>query len=103
FWFPPESAGLTLLDKLRLLQATATARATPAQVVDVRQAAPGRAPLTDREQQVYRLVADGLTNREIGERLYIGRSTVKTNVARIKDKLGVTTRGHLITSYHRSG
>lgn len=60
------------------------------------------AVLTDREREVHRLVAEGLTNSQIGERLYISRGTVKTEVARIKEKLHVTTRADLITSYHRA-
>lgn len=58
--------------------------------------------LSEREQQVYRLVAEGLSNRAIGERLHISRGTVKTDVARIKEKLGATTRADLITTYYRS-
>ncbi len=60
--------------------------------------------LTDCEQEVYRLVAQGLINRQIGERLYISRGTVKTDVAPIKEKekLHMTTRADFITSYHRA-
>jgi DNA-binding NarL/FixJ family response regulator len=48
--------------------------------------------LTDRELQVMREIARGLTNREIAGRLYIGEGTVKTHVARILAKLGLRDR-----------
>jgi LuxR family maltose regulon positive regulatory protein len=49
-------------------------------------------PLTDREQEIVKLVAAGLTNREIAERLVISAETVKKHVANISDKLGVSNR-----------
>jgi len=49
-------------------------------------------PLTRRELEVLRLVADGQTNREIAERLTISRGTVKAHVERIIAKLGVSDR-----------
>ena len=52
----------------------------------------GPAGLTSREQEVLRLLADGLTNREIGRRLFISQKTVGTHVAHIYDKLDVHTR-----------
>lgn len=48
--------------------------------------------LTAREAEVLALAADGLGNREIAERLYIGVSTVKTHINAIFAKLGVRTR-----------
>jgi DNA-binding NarL/FixJ family response regulator len=48
--------------------------------------------LTSREREVFELVADGLTNQEIGMRLYIGDETVKTHVSRIMMKLGLRHR-----------
>ena len=49
-------------------------------------------PLTDREQEVLRLLATGLPNREIAEVLFIAESTVKTHVEHIIGKLGVSDR-----------
>lgn len=49
-------------------------------------------PLTDREQEVLRLVATGLPNREIADILFIAESTVKTHVEHIIGKLGVSDR-----------
>jgi len=49
-------------------------------------------PLTDREHEVLRLLATGLTNRDIGTVLFIAESTVKTHVEHIISKLGVSDR-----------
>lgn len=51
--------------------------------------------LTSQELQVARLAAAGLTNREIGERLYLSPRTVGAHLYRIFPKLGVTTRTQL--------
>ncbi len=48
--------------------------------------------LTDREMEVLRLLAQGLSNRAIGESLVIGEKTVKTHVSSILAKLGVPSR-----------
>lgn len=48
--------------------------------------------LTPREIEVLRLVGDGLSNPEIGARLFIGESTVKTHLLRVFEKLGVSDR-----------
>ncbi|ASS76655.1 DNA-binding response regulator [Tumebacillus algifaecis] len=48
--------------------------------------------LTEREQDVLRLLAQGLTNQAIGEQLFIGIKTVKTHVSNILAKLGVEDR-----------
>lgn len=48
--------------------------------------------LTPREQQVLDLVAEGLTNREIGERLFISHKTASVHVSAILRKLGAATR-----------
>ncbi len=53
---------------------------------------PPPAALTARERQVLKLMADGLTNADIAERLVIGVATVKTHVSSIIAKLGVSTR-----------
>jgi DNA-binding NarL/FixJ family response regulator len=66
--------------------------------VDLSEDAPGRkrsaapAGLTAREQEILSLVADGLTNRQIGERLFITEKTASHHVSNILGKLGVAGR-----------
>ncbi|MEU9075480.1 response regulator [Kitasatospora sp. NPDC004745] len=48
--------------------------------------------LTQREQEVLALIGEGLTNRQIGERLYLAEKTVKNHVSRLLAKLGVERR-----------
>ena len=50
------------------------------------------APLTLRESQVLQLIADGLTNRQIGERLELAEKTVKNYVSALLAKLGMERR-----------
>ncbi|MFB6505158.1 MULTISPECIES: response regulator [unclassified Streptomyces] len=49
-------------------------------------------PLTPREEEITRLVAEGLTNAEIGARLFISPGTAKTHIANIQAKLKVRNR-----------
>ena len=49
-------------------------------------------PLTDRELEVLRAVADGLSNREAAQRLYLSEGTVKNHVTNVLAKLGVRDR-----------
>ncbi|MFC9995616.1 response regulator [Nocardia sp. NPDC127526] len=51
--------------------------------------------LTDRESEVLALVADGLSNAEIAQRLHIGLTTVKTHVTNLMAKTGATNRVRL--------
>ena len=48
--------------------------------------------LTEREHEVLHLIAEGLNNREIAEKLFISEKTVKTHVSNILGKLGVADR-----------
>jgi DNA-binding NarL/FixJ family response regulator len=59
--------------------------------------------LTPRENEIFRLVARGLSNREIGERLYISDQTTKTHVGRVLAKLGVRDRAQAIVLAYESG
>ncbi|MGK4579265.1 response regulator [Kitasatospora sp. HPMI-4] len=48
--------------------------------------------LTDREREILALVGEGLTNRQIGARLYLAEKTVKNHISRLLAKLGVERR-----------
>ena len=52
-------------------------------------------PLTPREREVAALVAQGLTNREIAERLYLSERTAQNHVQHILTKLGLPNRGQI--------
>ncbi|MEV4328832.1 helix-turn-helix transcriptional regulator, partial [Microbispora rosea] len=60
-----------------------------------RRPASGWASLTPAEQEVVRLAVAGLSNPEIGDRLFMSRSTVKTHLAHVYAKLGVANRTEL--------
>jgi DNA-binding NarL/FixJ family response regulator len=62
-----------------------------------------QAQLTVRELSVLRLVAEGLNNRAIGERLRISEGTVKVHVAHLFDKLGATSRTDVVATAVRKG
>ncbi|AVH88810.1 Response regulator containing a CheY-like receiver domain and an HTH DNA-binding domain [Corynebacterium camporealensis] len=51
--------------------------------------------LSQREKEIAQLVAEGLNNSEIAQRLYISTTTVKTHIKHIMDKLEVTNRIHI--------
>ena len=53
-------------------------------------------PLTGREREVAILIARGLSNRAIGDRLYITQATAARHVANIFAKLGFTNRSQVI-------
>jgi DNA-binding CsgD family transcriptional regulator len=59
-------------------------------------AAPGNAPmLSEREREVAELILTGLTYRQIGERLFISAKTVEHHVARMRQRLDVSSRDEL--------
>ena len=93
-WLPAAFTIPLLLEKLHTLRALAAAA--------VAATTPAPHPLTPREQEVHRLIAAGLTNPQIAERLCVSESTVKTHVAEIKRKLGRATRAELVAAYHRT-
>jgi len=61
------------------------------------------AGLTSREREVMALVAEGLTNAEIGERLFMSPATARTHVSRILTKLGARDRTQLVVMAYESG
>ena len=55
--------------------------------------------LTPVESEVVRLVAEGLTNKQVGDALFIGAETVKTHLSHVYDKLGVRSRTALAAQF----
>ena len=74
--------------------ANKTRESRPAPTLDV---------LTEREREVMALVAEGLTNDEIAERLYVSPMTAKTHVSRAMTKLGARDRAQLVVFAYESG
>ncbi len=74
-------AGVTQLDPAAASRLTAATPVKPATVA-----------LTGRELDVLRLVAGGMTNREIARRLYLSEGTVKNHLSRILERLGMRDR-----------
>jgi DNA-binding CsgD family transcriptional regulator len=67
------------------------------------EAPPGVILLTPREREVLRLLADGMDQREIAERLVISPKTVSTHIQHVLVKLGVHSRAQAVAAAHRYG
>lgn len=82
-------------------------QATLVQAAGVPTVAPRRGQLpdglTDREAEVLNLIAGGLSNADIAQRLYLGEATVKTHINRIFAKTNSRDRGQAIAYAHKHG
>jgi DNA-binding NarL/FixJ family response regulator len=104
-FLPKDTEPQRLLDALRTIaagEALLAPRATRRLIEEFRRTAPVTRPtrtlqgLTDRELDVLRAVAAGLSNAEISERLVITYATTKTHVSRLLAKLGARDRAQLV-------
>ncbi len=83
------ASGQSMLDPATTARQMRSLRADPAE----RPApAPELAGLSPRERDILALIGDGLTNREIGKKLYLSEKTVKNHISRLLAKLGVQRR-----------
>ncbi|MET9746871.1 response regulator transcription factor [Streptomyces ardesiacus] len=80
--------GQSLLDPSATARLMARLRGGPKQEEEP-DALPG---LTERERDILALIGEGLTNRQIGQRLYLAEKTVKNHISRLLAKLGVERR-----------
>ena len=62
---------------------------------------PARDQLTPQELQIVQLAAEGMSNREIGQRLYLSHRTVSSHLYRVFPKLGITSRAELAAALDR--
>ncbi|MFC5201072.1 response regulator [Streptomyces kaempferi] len=83
------ASGQSMLDPTTTARLMRSLRADPAEEPAL---APELAGLSPRERDILALIGDGLTNREIGKRLYLSEKTVKNHISRLLAKLGVQRR-----------
>ena len=69
----------------------------------LRRASAAATQMTSREHDVLKLLADGLSAAEIGARIHLSESTVKSHLAKIYQKLGVTNRAQALVTAMRMG
>jgi DNA-binding NarL/FixJ family response regulator len=104
---PPEqliAAVRTVAAGEALLSPSVTKRVIK-QFTDIPRAEPPKEldELTAREREILRLIANGLSNAEIGERLYISETTVKTHVTHVLQKLGLRDRVQAVVLAYQTG
>ncbi|WNM32136.1 response regulator transcription factor [Streptomyces sp. Li-HN-5-11] len=83
------ASGQSMLDPTTTARLMRSLRADPAAPASL---PPELAGLSPRERDILALIGDGLTNREIGKRLYLSEKTVKNHISRLLSKLGVQRR-----------
>lgn len=92
---------------LRAVRAAARGEAVLAPSVAVRLMGqirkPASDPLSQREREVLRLIADGATNREVATKLFVSEATIKTHLLHIYEKLGVRDRAAAVGEAYKRG
>jgi DNA-binding NarL/FixJ family response regulator len=83
------ASGQSMLDPTTTARLMRSLRADPTEAPAL---APELAGLSPRERDILTLIGDGLTNREIGKKLYLSEKTVKNHISRLLAKLGVQRR-----------
>ncbi|HSU79188.1 MAG TPA: response regulator transcription factor, partial [Candidatus Angelobacter sp.] len=73
------------------------------ELVDLAYDSSNDSPLTDREEQVIKLIADGKNTKEIASELYLSNGTVRNYISVILDKLNVGNRIEAITRFKEKG
>jgi DNA-binding CsgD family transcriptional regulator len=89
---------IRLSEEATVLREPLTAGPTPAGID-----APAPFGLSEREREVLRLLAEGRSNPEIAETLFISRATARTHVGNVLAKLGVHSRAEAVDAAHRFG
>ena len=74
-----------------------------AEQIRLREESEARPRLSEREQQVLKLIAEGLSAPEIGERIHLSTATVKTHLQHLYEKLGVSERAAAVAEGMRRG
>ena len=93
--------GDELMDAIRAVHAGKTR--IPAEIAERLAERMGGPELTEREMEVLKQVAGGLSNKEIGSKLFISEATVKTHLNNILSKLAVADRTQAVTSAIQRG
>ena len=88
------AAGTVTVTKRVIAQFTRIPRPSPLKALD---------ELTEREREILLLIADGLSNAEIGQQLYISDTTVKTHITHILQKLNLRDRVQAVVLAYRTG
>ncbi|MDQ0604205.1 two-component system response regulator DevR [Streptomyces canus] len=83
------ASGQSMLDPATTARLMHSLRADPAESPGM---SPELASLSPRERDILALIGEGLTNREIGKKLYLSEKTVKNHISRLLAKLGVQRR-----------
>ena len=98
-------AAIRVVARGEALLSPAITRRVIQQFTRIRRPAPPKElnELTERERDVFRLVARGRSNAEIGQELYISETTVKTHITHILQKLGLRDRVQAIVLAHEAG